>query len=161
MEFIRHLVSWIFTYLLYPLAILGIFAYITIVLTKVINAAKSKLGAIRRATGAFLPFILLIFLFATNTNTLSFIDNFIGSLKLSYRFLIGVIIGVLLMEVGKFLLESDEDGAAALYNLFLSSLGTLLLWVIIGGFLESLNWVLMGLVLAAGLHVVYCGLPHS
>ena len=128
MTLIRQILTWIFTYIFYPLVVVGVFMYIIIMLRIIVKAANDKIGAIRRATGAFLPLVLLVFLLATNENTIEFIEGPLDELVWSFRFLIGAVLGILLMEAGKRLLEADNDGAAALYALLFRKNHSLRLW---------------------------------
>lgn len=79
----------------------------------------------------------------------------------AFRILLGLVTGFFLMELGKWLLKTEKDGAASLYTFFLSSLTAFLLWALIGGILPIINSCLLGFILGAGLHIIFRGLDFE
>lgn len=49
----------------------------------------------------------------------------------------------------------------ALYTLYLSSVGSFILYALISGAMTSINTFLLGLVVTGGLHIIFRGLPEN
>ncbi len=160
METLRGILNWAFPYLLYPLVVVGIFVVIGDMLRMLVSAASDRLGKIRRVTGAVLPWVILVFLFTVDPNAVDSLRPWIGKLNWLGQLLIGAVVGALMMEFGKLLMKSEGDGPASFYALVLSGFGAFLVLLIMGRILQSLNFALMGLVVAGAVHVIFRGPPE-
>jgi len=160
MENLRSILDWAFHYVLYPLVLVGIFVAIGDMLRMVLSAASDRLGKIRRLTGAVLPWVILVFLFILGSGTTDSARPWIETLSWWHQLVIGAVVGLCVMEIGKLLMRSGGNGTAALYALVVSSLGAFLVWMIMEGILQSVHFALLGLVTAAALHVIFRGPPE-
>lgn len=156
---IGNILRWIFTYLFYPLVIIITFLLTAGLALVTVSIADETSGKIRRATGALLPIILLVFFVAMGQGSLGALEGFLTALDPTLRAILGAATGIILMELGKWLLKSNRDGAASLYALFLSTIVSFLIWALIGGILPVLNNWLLGLVLGSGIHIIFRGPP--
>ena len=161
MENVRSFLGGVFTYVLYPAVVIGIFAYLVILAIEIVTSARTQLSIIRRSVGALLPVVVFVFLFATEPDAIKELDAIILALSAYLRIVFGILAGLLMMESAKRLLKTNLDAVAGTYALFVSSVVAFLLWAFIGGILGSLNLVLLGFVAAGGLHLMYCGVPRS
>lgn len=159
METIRDILKWVFVYLLYPAVAFGVFICLITLLIFIVRRAKSTSGAIRRTTGAALPVVMLVFLMSTGQDTTTDVTNYLDQLGPVGRILVGIGAAVLVMETGKHLGSTDATAAISTYAFFVSSLLAVLLWVIMGGLLQTLNYAMFAFVLTGGLHVMFRGLP--
>lgn len=159
MERTREFITSVFRDSLYPATLIVIFFSIVVMLLGIVMQGKG-MGRLQRATGAILPFVVLVFLVVLSTQETDQAASFFASLLPAWRFLIGVGLGLLLMESGKLFLRSKRDAAHSLYSLFLAILGAFLLWSLMEGVLSALNLMLLGLVLSGGLDVVFRGPPR-
>ena len=89
-----------------------------------------------------------------------FFRPWIGGLSWLHQLILGAVVGIVIMELGKLLMSSGGDGAAALYSLFVSGFGAFIVWMAMQGFLQSVRFALLGLVTAGALHVIFRGLPE-
>ena len=148
-----------FTTVLYPAVVIAVFASIFLMLAIIVGKANDLQGGLRRLTGALLPLVALVLVMATHGPPAASPKSAFEALHPSLQFAIGAALGIILMESAKFFLETDSDGAAGAYAVFVASLGGFMLWSVMGGVLQNLNLALLGLVLGGGLHVVFRGLP--
>lgn len=149
-------VRWVFTYILYPATIIGVFLYLLSSVGAIIDDGTKPEKA-RRITAAGLPLVVLIFLVATGAELDSPIGAFFRDLGVAWAFILGAFTAALLLEVGRWLLSTDSEVAACLQVMFLSGLAAFILWMIIGGHVGDLNIALLGLVVGGGLHVIFRG----
>lgn len=156
----KDILKWAFPYVLYPLVIIGIFVVIGDMLFMLVSAASSRLGIIRRLTGVVFPWVVLVFLFTMDTTALDSVRPWIGSLSWIHQLILGAVVGIVIMELGKLLMRSGGDGAAALYAVFVSGFGAFIVWMAMQGFLQSVHFALLGLVTAGALHVIFRGPPE-
>jgi TonB family protein len=157
-EGVRQALTWLFSWLFYPIVVVGIFVYIIWMITRIIIEGKGA-GRIRRSVGAALPLLILVFFVVTGQDKDNPINALFENISQFWRFIIGVCLGIFLMEIGKLLLNIDSEISSSLYALFLSVLGAFLIWSIMGGLLQAINFTLLGLVIAGCLHVVFRGPP--
>jgi hypothetical protein len=149
-----------FTTVFYPMVVFGVFAALGLLLLVITFNGKGAIAFVRRATGALLPFVVLVFLVTTDRRSVDAIAPVLLAAGGLGRFILGAFIGVALMELGKHLLRFDHDGAASLYALFVGIVAAFLVWAMMGGLLEALHPLLAGLVIAGGLHIVFRGPPR-
>jgi hypothetical protein len=160
MDTVRGILNWAFPYVLYPLVVIGVFVVIGDMLRMLVAAASDRLGKIRRVTGAILPWVILVFLFTVDPTVVDSLRPLIAKLNWLAQLIIGAIIGVLMMEFGKLLMKAEGDGPASLYALVMSGFGAFLVLLIMKGILQSVNFALMGLVVAGAIHVIFRGPPE-
>lgn len=146
--------KWFFTVLVYPALVVAVFL---LLLGSVIYVTGhgSGFGFVRRATGALLPFLLLTFmLLVTEKGDDPVKEFFLNRSALTY-ILIGVVVGAALVECGKRLMQTDDDRAGSIYNLFLSSMVVFLLYSFMKGFLDNLIYFLFSMIMAGGIDIVF------
>jgi hypothetical protein len=148
-----------FSEYLYPSVVLAVCASIVLLLIVIVSSARTASGRVRAATGALLPFVVLIFAYGMKSEAIQDVASLVRGLPPTLAALIGAGGGAVLMAAGKRLLETDSEGAAGLYALFTASLGASLLWAFMGGIIASLDPILLGGVIGSGLHVIVRGLP--
>ena len=110
--------------------------------------------------GALLPVILLIFITITEEENRMVITKTVYLFNNLYRFLIGAIIGIALLEFGRIFAHSDNDIGASIYAMFLSAFGVFILYSIMQGVLSSMHYLLFGIILAGGLDIIFRGAPN-
>lgn len=159
MEIIRDLLEAIFTYLLYPAVVLGVFLYLIALNISIVHSAKTTSSAIRRAVGAVLPLIILIFVISATAETTKQITSYLSDVPQVTLILAGATLSFVMMESGKRLSNTDATAAISVYAFFISSLIALLFWILIGGLLQALNFALLAFVVTGGIHVIFRGLP--
>jgi hypothetical protein len=145
---------WLFANFLYPLAIIGVLAFASVVILRLFRKTRSA----RVATAAILPIVVLAFTSAAGVPSSQIANVF---LKLSWLgWLLGVMSGVASIELGRYLLRRDTIGGAAVYALFVSSSAAFILYVVMSGSLEATHSLLMGFLIGGGLDIVFRGLPE-
>jgi len=146
--------KWFFTVLVYPALVIGVFL---VLLGSIfyVTTNGTGFGFVRRATGALLPFLLLTFmLLITDKGDDPVKEFFLNRSALTYV-VIGIIVGALLVECGKRLMQTDDDRAGSIYNLFLSSMVVFLLYSFMKGFLDNLIYFLFSMIMAGGIDIVF------
>jgi len=159
MTAISAILRFIFTYLFYPVLVIGIFAYIIASIIDIVAAGKDG-GAIRRATAAFLPFAVLVFLIVSESSDQPTLPSLLKDAEWWIRFLIGAGIGLVLLEIGQIASRTDKDIGASVYALFLSLVGVFILYCLMTKLLYSIHDLLLGLVVAGALDIVFRGPPQ-
>jgi hypothetical protein len=156
MNIVRSVFELIFTYIFYPIAVLSIFGYILHILILILQSAKSEFGLFRRAVGAALPFISMIFMVAAMPELAKVIERLLNITSWYTRFGVGTLAGILLMELSP-LFQTEKDALGSLFAAVFSSIGVFLAWSFISGILGSLNEMLLGFVVASSLHFIFRG----
>lgn len=159
MDTIRDILRSLFVYVMYPAVVIGLFIYLISLLFFLVRCAKTTSGAIRRAVGALLPIVILVFLISSNLHDSGHLAEWLERLSNLHRFVLGAVAAFVMMETGKQLGRTDANSAVAAYAFFVSGLLAVLLWVLMGGLLDKLNWTLFAFILVGGLHVMFRGLP--
>jgi len=161
MDKIREGLTWIFTFIFYPATVIGLFIFIVIYLVQIVSGGKEAYGRFRRLTAALLPVIALIFvtMWTDEENSASF-KNFFLSICGVGHFIGGALIGVVFVELGKFIERVDDEVASSLYALFLSTVGMFMLYTIMQGILGNLHSFLFGMILIGGLDIIFRGPPR-
>ena len=159
-EHISEILRWIFTYILYPGIILGVFVYIIVSVSLIVQKGKTSTGKARRLTATLLPLIVLVFLVVSSEDKNNFIIRLIDGTSPVTEFIYGSVLGLGLMELGKYLLKTDSEVGPSIFALFLSTVGVFILYSIMLGILRNLHFPLLGLVLFGGLDIVFRGPPN-
>ncbi|MHA1928847.1 MAG: hypothetical protein ACTSV2_09775 [Candidatus Thorarchaeota archaeon] len=155
MNVISDILRWIFAYILYPGVIITIFIYIIITIGDMIDNAKGS-SKYRRLTGAMLPLVALIFLVVSEgigDNS----QNFLSSLSSSSRFAVGGLVCVAVFEFGRYFMKNDSEIGSALYAMFLSMIGTFILYSFMIKSINTIHPFLLGIIIIGGLHIVFRG----
>lgn len=139
--------------------IIGIFVYIVLSIADLINAGKGS-GVMRRSTAAFLPVAVLVFLVVSEGNNQATLTEILNDVEWWVRFLVGAGIGLVLMEIGQIASRTNKDIGASVYALFLSLVGTFILYCIMVKLLFSIHDLMLGIVVAGGLDVIFRGPPQ-
>jgi hypothetical protein len=145
----------LFSAILYPLIVIGVFAYLVGVVSRLVARSTGD-GRVRRLTAALLPVAALVFVLIPNES--ESIASWFSYGPPWLRFLIGAIFGIALLELGRLL--KDSEIGAALYVLFLSTTATFILYAIIEQALTSLHILLLGMVIAGGFQIIFRGPPR-
>jgi hypothetical protein len=162
METVSNGLKYLFTYILYPCVLLGFFASICYLIYKIVKDAEDLNEMIRRIAAAALPIISLVFLIiAVDSKDSSNLKKFILSLNEFFKFLVGLVVGVDIVEAGRFFFKSQKEIWMSIYAIFLSSVLAFILYMLMLGGLGSLQFFLFGMVLAGIVLLVFHGLPGS
>ncbi len=160
MEAVGNGLKFIFTYVLYPGILLGLFVSISMLIYKIVMDAKDNYERIRRIAAAALPVISLVFLIIVgNSKDSANLKEFMQSLGNFFKFLLGFIIGVDIIEAGRYFLKSKEELWLSIYAIFLSSVLSFFLYMFMLGGLGSLQFLLFGIVSAGIVLIIFRGLP--
>src|SRR5881394_3756825 len=124
MDLISAILRWIFTYLVYPAIIIGIFAFVIGTIVYIVNSKKSD--EVRTAVAAIIPVVALVFLIVSERAPSQSLMNIFENVGPIMKFFVGAAVGVGLLELGKLLLESDSKIGPPLYAMFLSTVGVFL-----------------------------------
>jgi hypothetical protein len=159
MDAISNILKGLFTFLLYPLLIIGLFGFIAIFIAMIVSEASRLYSRVRRLTGAFLPVVILIFIVLVSDQEREPIKIFLLSIPVTIHLAIGSVAGLAIVELGRHLMKLSDDTGPSVYALFLSSVGVFMLYSIMQGILGSLNYFLFGLAVVGGLDVIFRGPP--
>jgi hypothetical protein len=126
-----------------------------------IQDKASHLEWIRRAVGAALPYVALIFVVAgEQKNELTrFVEVFFSQTTSPHRFLIGLVSGIAVLEIARLLMYFRSDVGEALAAFFFSILGAFVLFVLMRIGLTGLQIFLFGAIMAAGVDIILFGVP--
>jgi hypothetical protein len=159
---IGNILKWLFKYILYPAIIVCILYYIYDLIKHLVYRSGPGMSFMRRVAAAALPFISLVFLLLLESEQDSMtINAYLLSLKGFFKFLVGVLLGIQLVGLRKYLRKGAPDITAVPVLLFLSTVGSFILYAIIGGYLPGLRLTLFGMVLAGGIVIMFAGLIES
>jgi hypothetical protein len=156
-----HLLTDLFLYVLYPATVLAVFLGLIVMLILAIWGGNWSRGTYRRATGALLPLVVLVILVATDSAAIQSWAARVSGIRPLIQLLIGAIVGLALMELGRQLRRSGSVGANAVFAMFVSALLAFLLWSVMGGVLAHLHLLLLGFLVACGLHLIFRGLSED
>ena len=148
-----------FATILYPAVVILVFSILVLVLFVIVCSGTGYVSVIRRIIGTILPLVLLVILVASGNGLIVEASSEIDRLHVGCQFLVGAVVGELLMESSHWFLKQDSDGAAGLYAFLIFCLASFMLWAVMAGTLGKFNSTLIGFVLAAGLHVIFRGVP--
>jgi hypothetical protein len=146
--------KWFFTTVVYPVIVGGVFLLLIGSIVYVISKGEG-FGYVRRITGALLPLLLLTFMLLVNDKGNDPIKSFFLNWNPIIYLVFGILIGIALVELGKHLINTDDDRWGSIYNLFLSLMVVFLLYSIMKGFLDSLIYFLFSMIMAGGLDIVF------
>lgn len=153
---IGAVLRWIFGHIVYPVLVLGVFAFISKVIADFVLAVAGE-RRIRRLVAAALPLTVLVF--ALVDAEAGGIQELLEVVGPWFRFASGMGVGVLVLAIGRALSRRDTEIAAAVYVMFLSAIGSFIVYCFVEYMLRSLHVFLLGLVLGGGLYVVFRGAP--
>jgi len=156
---ISDILKGLFTFVLYPLLIIGLFGFIAILIIQIVSEANGLYSRMRRLTGAFLPVVILIFIVLVSDQENEPIKTFLLSIPVAIHLSAGAVAGLATVELGRRLMRLSDDTGPSVYCLFLSSVGVFILYSIMQGILGSLNYFLFGLAVVGGLDVIFRGPP--
>jgi hypothetical protein len=149
---------WVFTNLVYPLLVLGVFGFISVVIADFVLAVTGE-RRIRRLVAAALPLTVVVFALVPADSEGSDIQALLALAGPWMRFITGVLLGVLGLALGRALAKRDTEIAAAMYVLFLSAIASFIVYCLVEGVLRNLHVFLLGMVLGGGLYVIFWGAP--
>jgi hypothetical protein len=148
------ILKWFFTVWVYPVLVCCIFALLLISIIVIILKGSGS-GYVPRITGAILPFILLTFMLLLTERGNDPIKNWLVHIGNPYYLLVGIVIGIIAMEVSRYFLRPDNDRGGAIYNLFLSLTVVFILYAIMKEFTDRLAYFLFGMIMAGGLDIIF------
>ena len=120
------------------------------------SKAKSSIEAIRYITAILIPFVSLGFILHLMTDqNVADITFLISSINWIFRFIIGIVIGIVLAEFGIRALRCYEHVLVSIYLLFASSVCAFIIYLLSKGALRSLDYSFFGLILAVGFWFIF------
>lgn len=153
---VNEALHWIFVHVFYPCLVGGVLLYIIAFLSLMITRTRGTARA-RRFVAALIPFAALVFAVVYQDVETVGIAGFLGKMNGFFRFLTGGTLGLIILELGRHLMKTDNEVGPALYSLFLSTLGAFILYLIMTNSLRTIHEVFLGLILIGGLHMVLRG----
>jgi hypothetical protein len=156
-----HILRDLFLYILFPGIVMIVFLGLIVMLVVTIWGGNWRRGALRRAIGALLPLVVLVFVVAADTAKTQFWVARISSIRPAIQFLIGLAVGLVFMEIGKRLPRSTSVVAKSIFAMFVSASFAFLLWSVVVGILPYLHQLLLGFLVACGLHITFRGLKEG
>jgi hypothetical protein len=157
LETIGEGLRWLFSTILYPIVVIGVFAYLVLVLSLVVAQGRGD-DRVRRLTAALLPIAALVFVLIPKES--ESLAHLLPYAPPGLRFLIGAILGVVLLELGRILSKRNSGIGSALYVLFLSINTAFILYAIIEQALTDLHILLLGMVVGGGFQIIFRGPPR-
>jgi len=154
MESIAAVLKWVFTYILYPGLIIGIFLFII----GSIYFMYERTFNVRILLAAILPIVLLLFIVVSDAN-MQMVKNVLELTPIWALILTGTIIGAVIVEFGKSAGESANPVTGALYSLFLSLVGVFILFCIMSTSIQVVHHLLFALVISGGFYAIFRGIP--
>src|SRR5690606_11507551 len=135
------------------------FLYIILSIADLVAAGQEG-GRLRRAAAAFLPLAILVFIIASDQREQDGLAALMSQTTRWGRWIMGLAMGLLLLEIGQFASRRNNDLAASLYALFLSFLGVFILFCLVYSILFAIHDLLLGLVVAGSLDIIFRGPPQ-
>lgn len=114
----------VFTTVFYPTLVIGVFVSILLILLMVVFRFPRLTSIVRCATGALLPLATLVILTATGAVTTTETGEILQHVGSAVQFAVGLLLGAGVMEWSYHVLRADSDGAASVYAISLSALGS-------------------------------------
>lgn len=151
-------IRFIFTYIFYPILIIGIFVFLINIIVSIIANSKDS-NQFRKIVAAILPIMCLVFLTVLTNQSQDTIQALFLKVNNFYGFFIGVTFGIIILEACKKISESDKEIGSTLLILFISSVDVFILYSIMQSALSSLNYFLFGMVLGGCIDIILKG--HS
>jgi hypothetical protein len=149
--------EWIFTYIFYPIIVIGMFIVIWGHIYFIVVKGSNHLAMFRRSVGSLLPLVILVFIMTTSPTSNSNLAEDIKFIPAYVHVFAGVVLGVSMIECGKIASKTSYDAGAAIYALFASTIGSFLLYCFMKGALGSLNNFLLSFLVAGGLYIIFHG----
>lgn len=146
----------VFSYLIYPALVLAVLLVIFLVIRRLIYGTQDTYERARRFAAALLPLISLSFVRVTHPSSDALVSSSISKPLFA---LVGGLVGLLLIELGRFLIRSDAYLAIPIYTFSLSALATFMTDSILGSGFHRLDFFIFTLVIAVALDIVVRGLP--
>jgi hypothetical protein len=156
MEHVADRLEWLFTSIFYPGILIGVFVTLVLVVVRLV-AARDFL---RRLVASLLPLAVLVFVKASSDQIQEPLAPILASAAPATQFISGAVVGAVLLEAGRRLLRHDVGAGPAFYCLLLSSIIVFLLYCFMSADTSSLHLFMLGLIIFAGLHVVFRGPPE-
>lgn len=156
-----HILRDVFVYFLFPGIVLAVFLGLLVMLVVTIWGGDWRHGALRRAIGALLPLVVLVFVVAADPAKTQYWVARISGIRPFIQFLVGMAVGLVFMEIGKRLPRSTSVAAKSIFAMFVSASFAFLLWSVVEGILPHLHLLLLGFIVACGLHVTFRGLKED
>jgi hypothetical protein len=166
---IGYILSFIIISLLYPLIVLAIFLGIIITVIGIVFGGREE-NRIRRAIGAILPIIVLAFIInstgehtknSTPTRMVNVSLHDLAWWQQSLIIAIFGIIGVALVEIGRFLLNKDSEIAASVYAMLLSCVISFIMWLYMYQALSDFDFYMIGFISGGLLDTIFRGVPSA
>jgi hypothetical protein len=154
MEKIGPWLRWAFIYIFYPIIILAVFVILVTTIVILVKDATDEKGLIRRLTGAVLPVVILVF-FVLSDQYDEPLRRSLLLIPIYAHFIVGAMIGIIMIEIGRALWNTTSDAGAASFILFLSLVGVFMVYSFMQGFLGTLNYFLLSTIVAGGLDLIF------
>lgn len=150
------IVHGIFIYVLYPAVVLAVFGVICNSIIVLTSKSREKARAI---IAGVLPVVMLVFAIVDINLRASSTEPYPPIRYAFVQVLLGALIGILYVEAGRVLNSNDTHRAVNI--LFLSTMGSLMLYITIRGSLGLYHPFLVTSILAGGLNIVFRGTTHA
>lgn len=150
----------ILTKAVYPLLILGILLFLVVSILQFVQSASGQRKT-RLIVASLLPVVVLVFALVPLDAQQSGIELLLVGLGPWWLLVSGLVLGSLGLFVGDLMARRDSEMGLVLYLLFLSALGSFILYCGLEGTLGSLHIFMLGLLLGGGFYIVLFGPPRS
>ena len=149
-EVLRNL----FSYILYPLVIMTVFFGIINAIHRIIKQSQEFY---RCLTAAILPIVILVFIIVLTRTSDSNLEAILTFPHEILRLLVGLVVGWYIEIIGRRLMQSDKELGPTLLILLLSSIASFLLYAIMIGNIDALNYYIFGAVVGWSLAIILKG----
>jgi len=125
--------------------------------TVVFVAVRAKTP--RAVIAAIVPVVALPFLVVSHESVGDPLLRAVDRLTESARFVIGALVAILLIEIGKILLRKESEIGPALFIFFLGSAGTFFVYALMSNGLAVAHFIFFGFVVGGGIYMIFRGVP--
>ena len=159
MDLISENLRTIFAVFFYPAIVIFVFAFLFFSVGFVVYLSKDWPSRIRRLMGATLPVVSLVFIVVGQSDQPGVVGIILAGWDPFIRVLLGVALGFVLLLLGTILEKKDTNIGASLHCLFLSLIGTFILYCFLEKLVHSIHLIVLGMILGGGIHVIFLGPP--
>lgn len=147
---------WFFTTLVYPILVVAILLLLLASIAYIIGKGYG-FGRVRRFTGGLLPFLMLTFMLLVTEKGNDPIKGFFLSVHPFLYLFGGVAGGIIVIELGRRFMKTDDDRWGSVFNLFLGFMVVFILYSLMKSFLDTLVYFLFAMIMAGGLDIIFRG----